>query len=183
MEAGHEVLGDGFLEVLDNSLFDIEVEVLVGAFVDVFVVQEGVVGLLRGILKWGWWCDNRFICECAGVFGSKDCNRVIKVNVVEGTEAFLPLFFGHDKEGKITIGVGDFGGQSGEVRNEFLSNFVDLRSGGELRDGVAGRTVREITVNGADIADDASHIVAVNCWMSNVGQIICVGTNVVRILL
>ena len=54
----------------------------------------------------------------------------------------LPLFFGHDKEGKIAIGIGDFGGQSGKFRNEFLSNFVDLQSGGELRDGVADRVVR-----------------------------------------
>ena len=122
---------------------------------NVLVVQEGGVGLLRGTLEWGWWCDNRFICECAGVFGSEDRDSVVKVNVVDGTEAFLPLFFGHDTEGKITIDIGDFGGQSGEVRNEFLSNFVDLRSGGELRDGVAGRAVREVTADGANIADGA----------------------------
>ena len=75
-----------------------------------FVLQEGDVGLLRGILEWGWWCDNRFIRECAGVFGSKDRNGVIKVNVVDGAEAFLPLFFSHDKEGKIATGIADFGG-------------------------------------------------------------------------
>ena len=45
MEVGREVLGDCFLEVLENSLFDVEVEieVLVGPFVDVFVIQEDVV--------------------------------------------------------------------------------------------------------------------------------------------
>ena len=48
-----------------------------------------------------------FVRECAGVSGSKDHNRVIKVNVVDGAEAFFPLFQGHDKEGKITIGIGD----------------------------------------------------------------------------
>ena len=102
---------------------------------------------------------------------------------MDGTEAFLPLFFSHDKEGEITIGIGDFGGQSGKGRNEFLSNFVDLWSGGELRDGVAGRAVREITADGADVVDGASHSVAVDCWMSNVGQIIRVETSVVCILL
>ena len=97
MEVGCEVFGDGFLEVLDNSLFDVEVEVevLLVAFMDLFVIQEGVVGVLRGILEWGWWCDNRFIRECAGV-GSEDRDGVIKVNVVDDTEAFLPLFFSHE---------------------------------------------------------------------------------------
>ena len=56
MELGCQVLWNGFLEVLDHRLCDVEVEVevLLVAFVDVFVVQEGVVGLLRGILEWGW---------------------------------------------------------------------------------------------------------------------------------
>ena len=171
MEIGRAVFGDGFLEVLDNSLFnlEVEVEVLVGAFVDVFVGHEGVVGLSGGILEWGWWCDNRFTCECAGGFGSKDRDRVIKVNIVDGTEVFLPLFFCNDNEGENTIGIGNYGSQSGEVRNEFLSNFVDLRSGGELCDGVAGRALRKFTADGADIANGVSHFVAVNCWMSNVG--------------
>ena len=91
MEVGREVFGTGFLEVLDNSLCDVEVkvEVLLAAFVDVFVVQEGVVGLLGGILEWGWWYDNRFIRECTSDFDSEDRDRVIKVNVVDGTEAFF----------------------------------------------------------------------------------------------
>ena len=53
----------------------------------------------------------------------------------------------------------------------------------ELRDSVAGRAVGEVTADGADIADGASRSVAMNCWMSNVGRIICVGMSVVRILL
>ena len=89
MEVGCEVLGNGFLEVLDHRLCDVEVEVevLLIAFVDVPVVQEGVVSLLRGVLEWGWRCDNRFIREGAGGFGSEDRSGVIKVNVVDGTEA------------------------------------------------------------------------------------------------
>ena len=102
---------------------------------------------------------------------------------MDGTQAFFPLFFSHDKEGKVAVGIGDFGGQSGEVRNEFLSNFVDLWSGGELRDGVDGRAVRKITADGANVADGASHAVVVDCWMSNVGRIIRVETSVVHILL
>ena len=65
----------------------------------------------------------------------------------------------------------------------FFFHFVDLRSGGELRDGVAGRAVREVTADGADIANGASHFAAVNCWRSNVGQIIHVGRNEVCTLL
>ena len=46
MEVGREVFWNGFLEVLDHSLCDVEVKVefVSVAFVDVFVVQEGVVG-------------------------------------------------------------------------------------------------------------------------------------------
>lgn len=39
---------------------------------------------------------------------------------MNGAEAFFPLFFSHDKEGEVAIGIGDFRGQSGEVRNELF---------------------------------------------------------------